>query len=77
MSAFECVSEPDLRAFLLGLLPEPRSRVVAEHLEGCPECEATAERLDRESDPILRVLRQAVRAAHAGSRPGLSRIAEY
>ena len=35
MSGRSCVSEQDLRAFLLGDLPAGRAREVTRHLEGC------------------------------------------
>ncbi len=61
MPGVACVSEADLRAFILGDLPERLARRVAEHLDGCRECEAAARQLDAVSDPFLRPLRQAVR----------------
>jgi tetratricopeptide (TPR) repeat protein/predicted Ser/Thr protein kinase len=56
-----CVSEPDLRAFLLGDLPERLAGSVAAHLEGCPACEQAARRLDGLTDPLLRSLRLVFR----------------
>jgi WD40 repeat protein len=63
MSAIECVGEPDLRAFLLGQLPERPAQAVAGHLDACPQCEAAARRLDRQTDPLIRALRRARRPA--------------
>ena len=40
-----CVGEAELRAFLLGELPEEQAQALVRHLEGCPSCEATARRL--------------------------------
>jgi WD40 repeat protein/tRNA A-37 threonylcarbamoyl transferase component Bud32 len=59
MPDVDCVDEQDLRAFLLGQLPERVSQAVASHLEACPECEAAARRLDRQSDEMIRSLRRA------------------
>jgi len=60
MSSQTCISEQDLRAFVLGELPDEAVARVAEHLETCPACEAAAARLDAVSDPILESLRRAV-----------------
>jgi serine/threonine protein kinase/tetratricopeptide (TPR) repeat protein len=71
-----CVSEQDLRAFLLGELPEPAAGSVAGHLAACPACEAAARRLDALADPAVRALRQAFDppdpAASAAHRPPAS-----
>jgi tetratricopeptide (TPR) repeat protein len=56
----DCVTEDDLRAFLLGDLPERLARAVGGHLEACPECEAAAQRLDELTDPIIRSLQRAL-----------------
>jgi WD40 repeat protein/tRNA A-37 threonylcarbamoyl transferase component Bud32 len=58
MSGLACVNEADLRAFLLGELPEPIAQAVSAHLEACPDCEAAARRLDELTDAIIRDLRQ-------------------
>jgi eukaryotic-like serine/threonine-protein kinase len=60
MPGLACVSEADLRAFLLGKLPEPATRAVAAHLETCPDCEAAARRLDALTDPLIRGLRRVL-----------------
>jgi WD40 repeat protein/tRNA A-37 threonylcarbamoyl transferase component Bud32 len=54
-----CVSEADLRAYLLGDLPGPVAAQIAEHLDACPACETIAGRLDDQTDPIIRSLRRA------------------
>jgi WD40 repeat protein len=56
-----CLSVNDLRAYLLGDLPERVSCSVAAHLEVCAECEAAARQLDHQNDPLIDSLRQAVR----------------
>jgi WD40 repeat protein/tRNA A-37 threonylcarbamoyl transferase component Bud32 len=66
----ECVSEPDLRAFLLGALPERLARSVAGHLDGCPECEAAAARLDELTDPVIRSLRRGFLRLGKGATSG-------
>jgi WD40 repeat protein len=58
-----CISDQDLRAYLLGTLPERVGRSVAAHLEGCPECDTRARRLDGATDPLLVRLRHALRPA--------------
>src|SRR5262245_674303 len=60
MASHDCVSEEQLRAFLLGDLPEGPAQAVAGHLEACPDCEAAAGRLDDLADPVIRSLRRAL-----------------
>src|SRR5580658_7060526 len=52
-----CIAETDLKAFLLGDLPESASQAITEHLNACPFCEAAAERLDTWTDPLIVALR--------------------
>src|SRR5262245_49605785 len=54
-----CVGEGELRAFLLGDLPDDAIPDVALHLARCPACEARAARLDGSADPLLRSLQRA------------------
>src|SRR5262245_29671822 len=68
MRAVDCLSEQDLRAFLLGELPERVALAVSRHLENCLECEAVARRLDHDTDAVIRSLRRAVFPA-AGAIP--------
>jgi serine/threonine-protein kinase len=63
MPGVDCFSDEDLRAYLLGDLPERLSRSVSHHLESCAACEAVIRRLDAQVDPFLRCLRQALDAA--------------
>jgi eukaryotic-like serine/threonine-protein kinase len=60
MADFGCVTETDLRALLVGELPEPVTRAITLHLENCPFCEAAARQLDRLTDPFIRSMRQAL-----------------
>jgi tetratricopeptide (TPR) repeat protein len=59
MPGLGCISESDLRAFLLGDLPERIARTISAHLEACPECDAVARRLDDSTDPLIDHLRRA------------------
>src|SRR5262245_16133148 len=70
MRGLACVNESDLRAFLLGELPERVCRTVSDHLETCTECEAAARRLDALTDPVIRSLRRVFCAAADSSGPG-------
>jgi WD40 repeat protein len=64
------LSEADLRAFLLGDLPERLLRCIAEHLQACADCEAAARRLDTLDDPLIDSLRRAVRTGRdSGATP--------
>src|SRR5215470_14532714 len=60
MPGLDCISDEDLRAFLLGELPERVGGAIARHLESCVDCETAARRLDSLTDPIIRCLRQAL-----------------
>jgi WD40 repeat protein/tRNA A-37 threonylcarbamoyl transferase component Bud32 len=53
-----CISEANLRAFLLGELPERVGQAISSHLETCRDCEAAARRLDGLTDPIIDRLRK-------------------
>jgi serine/threonine protein kinase/WD40 repeat protein len=55
-----CLSEDDLRAYLLGDLPARIADLVADHLRACRECEEAARRLDDLTDQVVRTLRRAV-----------------
>src|SRR5678816_3677548 len=65
MPTAECVTDDDLRAFLLGNLPEHLADPITAHLSSCPDCEAAARRLDDLTDPVIRSLQRALRG-----RPG-------
>src|SRR5262249_48170785 len=58
MRSPECVSDEDLKAFLLGELPPRVCQSLSRHLEACAQCVAAVRRLDGETDPVLRSLRQ-------------------
>src|SRR5918911_444452 len=60
-----CPTSAELTAFLVGDLPEGELDEVAEHLERCPGCEATARALDGLADPRLTPFRSAARARAA------------
>src|SRR5262249_34999000 len=59
MAGLECVSDQDLRAYLLGRLSERVSQLVCSHLQACARCEAAARRLARCDEPVIRSLRRA------------------
>jgi hypothetical protein len=69
MPSADCVTDDELRAFLLGDLQEHLAEQIATHLSSCPDCEAAARRLDDSTDPVVRSLRQALRG-RAGDEPG-------
>jgi WD40 repeat protein/tRNA A-37 threonylcarbamoyl transferase component Bud32/tetratricopeptide (TPR) repeat protein len=56
-----CISEQDLKAFLLGELHEHQADNIASHLETCPLCEERVGRWDNLSDFAIRALRRAGR----------------
>src|SRR5262249_6695837 len=53
-----CPTKAELRAFHAGELPVARLDEVADHLEGCPDCNRTVQSFDDLSDPVVAVLRQ-------------------
>jgi WD40 repeat protein len=65
-----CVSETDLRALVLGELPDGRAAPITEHLRSCTNCEGIARRIDESIDPFLRSLRRAVVADAPGGPAG-------
>jgi WD40 repeat protein/serine/threonine protein kinase len=52
-----CPSDRELLAFHVGSLEEERIDSIADHLEGCPRCEAAVERLDGSVDRAFFALR--------------------
>src|SRR5262245_51578190 len=62
MPSSDCVTDENLRAFLLGRLPDSLSETISRHLESCPSCEKAAQRLDDLTDPLLRSLHRAFSA---------------
>ena len=64
-----CVTDLELRAFLLGDLPEPQADDVSSHLESCPDCEAAAGRLDGLSDRMIRSLQRVLGATSGDGLP--------
>ena len=66
-----CPSHQTLMSFLLGKLPPEQEEALNLHLEACAACEARAQQIEQESDPLIDVLRQISRdeSADAPSRP--------
>src|ERR1043165_4772058 len=58
MRNLSCPSADDLKAFVLGELPEVRCDPLCAHLENCPRCEALTQELDQLDDPIMHAIRQ-------------------
>jgi WD40 repeat protein/predicted Ser/Thr protein kinase len=69
MPGLGCFSESNLRAYLLGELPERIARTISAHLEGCAECDAVARQLDGSTDALIVQLR---RAFHRGEGGGVA-----
>ncbi len=67
-----CIAEADLKAFLLGDLPESASQAITQHLNACSLCEAAAERLDTWTDPLIVALRNAAPAGEADNATPLN-----
>lgn len=65
-----CFDRDELRAFGLGMLDDARSQLIADHLTGCSNCEATLAGCEQSNDPLVQSVRQA---ALADSPPGNGR----
>jgi hypothetical protein len=53
----ECPSCQELTGYVLGTLDEPQAGFISDHLDHCPECDATVENLETEPDTLLDKLR--------------------
>jgi WD40 repeat protein/tRNA A-37 threonylcarbamoyl transferase component Bud32 len=58
MTKLNCVTDRDLKAFLLGELPERVADTVARHLETCADCLQRANLWDDVTDPAVQALRR-------------------
>lgn len=56
----KCPSNAMLRHFATGRLPEETLEAVADHLAGCPACQAALEGMDTSDDPLSQHLRSAL-----------------
>src|SRR5438128_235883 len=65
MPRIDCLTPDHLRAFTLGELPETVLDDVADHLDGCPRCEAAARAMDRVSDPMIVAVRDCIVSGRA------------
>jgi WD40 repeat protein/serine/threonine protein kinase len=61
----KCPPQEELRAFHLGVLPESAVDALGEHLEHCPDCEATLQHWEESDDPFYVALRQPVKDKNA------------
>jgi serine/threonine-protein kinase len=78
MPRVNCPTPAELTAFLLGDLPETELDKFAEHLEGCPRCEAAARALDGLTDPQLTAFQSAARTGPAPAEAELpGRVGDY
>jgi WD40 repeat protein len=73
----ECVTEAELTAFHLGDLAEQLLDEIAEHLEECPRCEATARALDSLYDPVMAAVRHCAADPARGPEPRLAAVGAY
>ncbi len=85
MSEGRCVSDRDLRAYLVGKLPSRLCASVAAHLDSCPDCDRRAHDLDASADALIAGLRQSLRpdgtpdcpsTLHASSEPATTGAAQ-
>jgi len=71
MSRTDCPSLNTLSDFVLGKLPVPELRTVAEHLDVCPECEQKAGELEGMADAVVSELKR-IRATALGDATELA-----
>ncbi len=69
MPDLDCPSAEELKAFVLGELPDTLAEPLCRHLEGCPHCEAIARELDGVDDAIILAVRQGALLATADEEP--------
>ncbi|HLJ93412.1 MAG TPA: protein kinase [Gemmataceae bacterium] len=72
-----CLSRKDLAAFSAGMLASPLLETVANHVSGCPRCEATLRELDEDRDTILSRLRQSFANEPFLSEPECAQLETY
>jgi len=58
MNQSDCPSEGELRAYVLGKLPEDLAEQTEQHLQVCQACELTAESLERQIDSLVEQIRR-------------------
>src|SRR5262249_46893224 len=58
-----CPTDVELVAFHVGDLPAADLDRVADHVEGCPACDARLRKMEGQADPVLQALRQTGPAA--------------
>src|SRR5947209_2382687 len=70
-----CPDHQTLASFLFGKLPPEREEAVSLHLEACAACEARAQQIERETDPLIAALRQPSSPSDAAAAPAPERPA--
>src|SRR5262245_61723622 len=68
MNGRPCPEQARLVAVTLGTLPEHELAALAEHLEGCSDCEARLRQLETLPDPLLGQLRHPGREVEVPPR---------
>src|SRR4051794_3404972 len=69
MGAAGCPGREELEGFAVGALAGDDCARVAGHVEGCSECEATLQSLDRLADPFISRLRASTLAGCLDADP--------
>src|SRR5262249_10337209 len=59
MTNLECATDQELKAFLLGELPERVADTIARHLDDCPNCLKRVSIWDDATDSVVQALRRA------------------
>ena len=58
MNQSACPGEEQLRAYVLGKLPEEIAERTERHIQACQICEATAKRLETQGDSLVEQIRE-------------------
>jgi len=69
MNQATCPQRDHIARYILGTLDEQTMEQVAQHLAGCPECQAAADDLESASDPLIETLRSPQPECPHGSEP--------
>jgi WD40 repeat protein/serine/threonine protein kinase len=74
MQLATCPSRQQISSFLLGKMPEEMIDSVAEHIEGCPDCQQVSETLDSAVDTFVSQLQQPAEIGALAVTPDCQRM---
>src|SRR5690349_19086142 len=74
MNKISCPNVDELKGFVRCSVTEQQADQIAEHLEGCPNCEETVVALERDGDTVARHIRQAMSETTFAHEPECEQI---